>query len=472
MLQALHIFRKDIRHLWPELTVYILLLAVHAQAALALSDQGGVRTGTALGNAAFFMGQLIHAVWLVLVARAVQDEAFVGTDRFWLTRPYRWYSLLSAKLLFYFVAVLLPYFLMQLYIVFRAGMHPFGDIPGLLSLMAQTMLTPQLLCLLIAAAVTATIGQAFFIIVGILLSWIIVLSVMDSAGSRMAPPYASEGFGILFALVLLGTLIYQYRQRNTPRMRLVFGSTVAALFLIYIFVNLFNAQAPARWLLPLRYHPAPDVKLRFDASQTSLHRDETRDGHGLLGVTLPLRVDGLAPRERLSEVNTSFHLEGGGVTYNSPWRSTAMDDNGMTVVIPKGIWERIRTTPVQMHVSVVAMLLQPGTKVTGPANETLYDSEGGICRTESQGWACHWSYAHRFPLLVEGTTCLGSAAPAKAIGVIGAGGGGDPTWPFPARPILRPCPGSTISFTTYHATGGIRMDTDLPALILRDFRDR
>ena len=48
---------------------------------------------------------LVPQMWLVLISRVVHDEGLVGDRQFWITRPYPWQILLTAKLAFIFAFI-------------------------------------------------------------------------------------------------------------------------------------------------------------------------------------------------------------------------------------------------------------------------------------------------------------------------------------------------------------------------------
>ncbi len=75
---------------------------------------------------------MLPILWLVLIARLIHDEALVGDQQFWLTRPYTWSALLAAKLLFLVLFVFVPFLVMQCYLLAHAGLNPLASIPGLL----------------------------------------------------------------------------------------------------------------------------------------------------------------------------------------------------------------------------------------------------------------------------------------------------------------------------------------------------
>ena len=99
MRQTLHIFKKDVRHLWFEIAAAITVVVAFgftgARRALWLADPLTNRT------AAWTMVLiLLPLTWWTLIARVIHDEALPGDRQFWITRPYSWKSLLGAKALF------------------------------------------------------------------------------------------------------------------------------------------------------------------------------------------------------------------------------------------------------------------------------------------------------------------------------------------------------------------------------------
>src|SRR5262245_52525141 len=114
MRQAIHIFQKDVRYLWREIALVLALAAIFTWINPV------------------WMDMLLLAAASYLIARLVHAEAIPGDRQFWITRPYRWGSLLAAKLLFMLAFVNLPILLAQWRIV-AAGGFPFSSyIAGLL----------------------------------------------------------------------------------------------------------------------------------------------------------------------------------------------------------------------------------------------------------------------------------------------------------------------------------------------------
>jgi hypothetical protein len=71
-----HIFKKDVRHLWWGIAVALLL-----RAWIAFLDARG-----ATADLPDF-SLLLMVAWACLIALAVQDDPLAGDRQFWITRP-------------------------------------------------------------------------------------------------------------------------------------------------------------------------------------------------------------------------------------------------------------------------------------------------------------------------------------------------------------------------------------------------
>jgi len=173
MRQALHIFKKDVRHLWLELAVAITVVAAFgftgARRASWLADPVTNRT------AAWTMVLILLPLsWWTLIARVIHGETLPGDRQFWITRPYSWKSLLGAKALFILAFINLPMFLADIAIVRAYGLHPLGaELPGLL--WSQVLLT--IVFVLPVAALSALTGGFVQLILAILAPCVIGLAV-------------------------------------------------------------------------------------------------------------------------------------------------------------------------------------------------------------------------------------------------------------------------------------------------------
>jgi hypothetical protein len=198
MRQALHIFRKDARHLWPEISLVLALAAVF------------------LGTRPDWIELALFPAAGYLLARLVHSEAIAGDRQFWITRPYRWQSLLAAKLLFMLVFVHLPILLVQLWVVATAGFPLSSYLPGLLWSQALLLLVVTL-PIVALAAITPGIVSFIFSILILLAIW---YGVVNANTFRTMWPYGIGWIRALFIVLAISgiaiSIVYaQYRRRKT-----------------------------------------------------------------------------------------------------------------------------------------------------------------------------------------------------------------------------------------------------------------
>ena len=118
MKQAVHIFRKDLRYLWREVWVVLLLAVMFEYSVTA--------------NLAGITGILFEVAACWMIARLIQAEILVGDNQFWITRPYAWQALLGAKIAFIFAFVQVPILFIHLVILIRTDFPLRSNLSGLL----------------------------------------------------------------------------------------------------------------------------------------------------------------------------------------------------------------------------------------------------------------------------------------------------------------------------------------------------
>jgi hypothetical protein len=215
MRQAIHIFRKDVRHCWPYIAAVTALTTVTAgQACLATTDPL-----EPLFDPTFVSLLLVLAWWLTIGA-AVHDESLVGERQFWTTRPYSGKSLLTAKLLVVAVFVSLPIFLSDCVVFLANGYNPLSLWPTLL--LRQCWLLGFLILPFIAAALTrltrdlAFTGLAFY--AGFFIAmYAFVLSFKQGLGTTASgqPSWAWQVTPWLIPALGLCLIVWHYARRRT-----------------------------------------------------------------------------------------------------------------------------------------------------------------------------------------------------------------------------------------------------------------
>lgn len=222
MQRIAHIFRKDTRHLWPMLVVVCVLVVFHAQAVLTEAGTN-VAASVSLGGLYYGLAGLSVILWplsiILLVVALVHDESLVGTEQFWLTRPYSRTQLLLEKLLFVTVWVLLPMLLHDLFLIHHYG-YAISSAISLL-LWKQAELAALLLVILALATVTSNFARFFLWAIVVLIAT--AFAVFDLIPKRMetfhlpglagdADLLAAAGVVVLGAITIV---VWQYFQRST-----------------------------------------------------------------------------------------------------------------------------------------------------------------------------------------------------------------------------------------------------------------
>lgn len=243
MRQTLHIFLKDVRYLRGEIALLLLLAAaftvLHVP-RLRLANNSWLAELAFVATAAFLIGRLILA------------EAIPGDRQFWITRPYRWRSLLGAKILFIVAFVNLPLLFAQLFIVVSDGFPFLASVPGLLW---EQVLLFAFVALPCAALASLNGSMAAFIFCELI--------VVAAAGGlwEALPANAPLPGGadwvrdfvaaLALACVAIPVLVVQYRSRRTTFSRsfAIGGTALGAV----LFVAL-----PAPFALAVQAHLSKD----------------------------------------------------------------------------------------------------------------------------------------------------------------------------------------------------------------------
>src|ERR1700761_7893184 len=100
-----HIFKKDLRLLWPfgfaSAILQFAIVAVHLK--LGVFEEEPIFSSVLL-----LLESVMYFGVAVLIASVVHEDSVVGTRQDWLVRPIRRRDLLLAKLLFLLLAVQVP----------------------------------------------------------------------------------------------------------------------------------------------------------------------------------------------------------------------------------------------------------------------------------------------------------------------------------------------------------------------------
>jgi hypothetical protein len=292
MRQALHIFKKDVRHLWLEIVLVLAVTAVFTflgvRGAFWMDDPNANR------GVAWMMAQiLLPFSWWILTARAVYGETLPGDQQFWITRPYRWPRLLGAKLLFIAVFVNLPWLAAEVMILRAYGFAPAAEVPGLL---CTQLLFSVAFLLPVAALCAVTTGfvqllSGSFVLFVVVLVWNTVIPKFALGATWGALDWITVCYSILVAgLAAAIILLWQYARRNTWATRsIAVVAAVAAMVgaALIPWTSAFAIQSR------LAKQPVDSASLHvvLDADRKWLGRIRIEGDQAAL--ELPLRIDGI-----------------------------------------------------------------------------------------------------------------------------------------------------------------------------------
>jgi hypothetical protein len=395
MKLIIHIFLKDVRHLWREIAVSLALVVTYGRnVPYSWAHPGlSVATGASAFVGAFFDAEfwarmlvvLVPLAWAFTVIRVIQSESLVGDRQFWVTRPYDWRQLLAAKLLFILVFVNLPMFILDLFLLAKADFTPARYLAGLFWM--QLLITLILLLPMAAlAAVTATVVQ--------FLLALLVIFLCASVSSALAQHIPASNFTsteplptILLIATPLAVIALQFARRRTSLARSLILALPVALVLISVaapYRTLVNRQYP-----PLRAGEQPPIQLGLGSNPGIWHNGRVPDPKEA-GITLPLTISRTDPHSILVLKGSRVELDGpNGLHWDAGWTSMNSinllpGDNLFSVsfAMPRSYYDQLIDSPLKIRVSLAFTLYQdanPRTFIVPNGAFTLPDA--GSCST-------------------------------------------------------------------------------------------
>jgi len=297
MSQLFHILKKDARCFSAEIA---LLLALSVASAWMQARN----PYHSYWSEASQLLTMLAAVYLI--ARVVQAEALDGDRQFWITRPYRWNSLLAAKLLF---------------IVVFAGLPVFFTHAGALALMQlspASWLAPLAAAnirLLIAALVAATLasvtkGIAQYCLLAVLAFYggAFVSEMIAPTWTRELLPQYWPFLAATAAAMALGILLVAYRTRWTVACRV---AAIGACLLWAPLVSVTPAsERPITEITPEPKESA-SVEIKVDGIQSASSVASMRQGERRVSLPeLTISVRGIPDGLGISAYRLAADFQG------------------------------------------------------------------------------------------------------------------------------------------------------------------
>lgn len=217
--RILLIFLKDLRRLWPNVLSFWAITAGVAELDTRLAGRLDWNSHAFLNSA-----QLLTwlACWLLVVS-LVQQDRLVGHEQFWLTRPFAWQELLTAKASFLATLVGVPFW------VCHRALWPSGPLSHQV----------PFLCLLLPAvafaAVTCNLGQS---ILGFAVMVVALVAISPSTAKwRLTDPnwHLPAAASVLVVVVATAVILLQYSRRRETLARSILLAGAAGLAVLMRF---------------------------------------------------------------------------------------------------------------------------------------------------------------------------------------------------------------------------------------------
>ena len=397
MHQTWHIFKKDFRYLRYEATLVWLFAAGFA--AMHLRIWHDLASGAWLPAVFLFMGVA------ALIGRMVLAEAIPGDRQFWITRPYRWKSLLAAKILFLIAFVNLPVFLAQLFIVVIDGFPFPASIPGLL--WSQFLWFAFLLpCVAFATLSNAKTFQ--LILFGIAAAaW--SLAVSGEAGSLTGARWIGQSIALA---VLLATAIYilflQYKRRQTVLSRWLAAGGIAVSALVVV-------ALPWPVALAVESHLTPQNDLGSSIQASLSHTFEERFWAAKIkprvALHFPISIQGVPDGTEVLPDALTVSLESadghrdqmGALDCSNFKRGSVSANAGMIYALCVGdstFFQAQHNRPVTLRASLYFTLFGNARSQTIPLSDEPSNAPDGLqCYTDTvrAEWDVYCQSAFRWP---------------------------------------------------------------------------
>lgn len=406
-----HIFRKDLRLLWP----FALTLGAVQFAAAGLNIwMDAFPVPFQLGIIALLLSVISLIGVAVLSVVVMHQDAVPGVRQDWLTRPIERRDLILAKLLFVFLIIQGPLLLADL----GEGIgHGFG-FPASFGAAAARNVT--ILCLfalpaVMIGAITRNLTEAFATaIVGIVI-YVAVFLVGAMMLLRMKTSIGGTGLmwmvaATWYALAVAGTATVarlQYLQRRTALARYLVGAGGAAVILsaflpwglAYAFQQAFAQEPGAAAAVALTFNPqlgpfrpAPGAALPVMGElHVPLRLTEVPQGALVLTDRAEVRISDMNGRT-LYEGRSNLSVDGVGsiqdaqLEVQQPLGSSAAAMAYQRVFIPPAVYRKLRDQPVRMEIRYFLTLFRPDV----PRSLAATDGKSvlgslGICVTSVDG---------------------------------------------------------------------------------------
>jgi len=404
MIQALHIFRKDVRRFVYEIGVLAVLTCAWAWAHITHD----VRRDWYYN----LSGVILSLGWWYLIARLVHEEPLAGDRQFWITRPYSRRSLVAAKTLFVVAFINVPLLLGGFAILGAAGYRPLRYLPNFLW-MQLTFTVVALLLPAALASLTRTLVQVVLTSLGL---YICLVAIDAMAGAvNSVPRYQSNGLAWATGIVLLRLvaapslciLLLQFRWR----LRLISAGIGIVLAVLIVSTNSSLSRRIGTAVQPRLFGQNGTGLVAASVAAAGVERDSKLPARTGVAVAVPLRISNIPEGDTAAPEIVELIFEApGGRRWSSGWITAGSSEDSVfqadpssdgtfawkqSVVMDRRFWESARSRGVTIRGVVWAMLYGPRSIRLGENRVTPVPGDG-MCSV-SHPFATGWFVKCRAP---------------------------------------------------------------------------
>ena len=237
MRTILRVFMKDVRRLWKEIAITLILLG-----DLTWLDRW--RADSTPGSVEGWLNLLLPFAWAYLIARVVHEDPLVGDRQFWVTMPVQWGSHIAAKALFVVAFIHLPDIAADATILAVRGFRPSALIAALFG---KQLLLIAALTLPSVAIATLVRNTAQFMLSAIVTAAGVVF--VNGGFALISPPWTPSDQGRLdLALAILATtslsvVVLQFARRWTKLARSIAIGAALVTAMLYAWLPVESTAA-------------------------------------------------------------------------------------------------------------------------------------------------------------------------------------------------------------------------------------
>lgn len=448
MREALHIFRKDVGHLWPGI---LLVLAITALECVMNAAFVTLNPFQPVGAALWFLS------CAYLVTSVIQEERLPGHEQYWLTRPIHRRQLALSKLLFLVVFLALPELVLQSVALAVNGVSPLRH-AGELFRMSFLFSIGFGVAIAALAAVTGSLVQFLYAVLP--LAGIEIVASVLSDPRKWRWDDSAMGTVVLAAAAIV--LAVQYSRRRTAWAR---GLLAVAIL----------AATAAPFRNPSQLPSSPIVRISPGPPARPTNQFNS-------GIAIPIVVTGLPARTRIiSERIASTISAPGGKSWQSGWslnsniagrnpledeRAIRADGPGWTyLAVDRAFYQAVKDTPVEVHISIaLALLGQPESAPLTFPGLTGHLPGDGLCSVDPGPFRsltanCAWPLGSPARAYITAGSLESLLAPAASYSL----------WHRAATVFSSPPEPRELRLETWQALAHFESDLDFHSIRLSDY---